>query len=70
MAISGLLIDGATVFLNSEYGSSVSRDPVYLPASVIDAAIADGTFEAGALKNVRVTPPVALWPERWKFLKG
>jgi hypothetical protein len=36
---------------------------------MIDAAIADGTFEAGAFRNVRVHPPVEEWPERWLILK-
>jgi hypothetical protein len=69
MAIAGLLLYGTTAFLTSEDGIAVSREPVYLTASMIDAAIADGTLEAGAFNNVTVQPPACEWPERWRHLK-
>jgi hypothetical protein len=70
MEITGLYVYGATTFLNSEDGSAeVSRNPVFLPASFIDAAIAVGSLKAGAFQNVRVNPPPDEWPERWKHLR-
>ena len=69
MSISGLMIYGATALLTSEGEPTVSREPVFLAAQMIDAAIADGTLERGAFNNVRVTPPVEAWPEHWRHLK-
>lgn len=71
MAINGLMIHGATSMLQGSDDAvpEVSNEPVYLTASFIDSAIADGSLLAGALKNVQVNPPVSEWPERWKFLK-
>ena len=69
MKVQGLLIQGAIILLTSEDENAVSEEPVYLPAEAIDAAIFNGTLEPGAFNNVQVTPPVEVWPERWKFLK-
>lgn len=69
MPIRGITIYGANVMLTSDDESSVSREPVYLAAEMIDAAIADGSLEAGAFNNVRVAPPVSEWPEHWRILK-
>lgn len=71
MAINGLMIHGATSFLqgNDDAVPEVSVEPVYLSAEYIDSAIADGSLLAGALANVQVSPPPSEWPERWRFLK-
>lgn len=69
MPIRGITIYGANVMLTSDDEPSVSREPVFLPASMIDAAITDGSLEPGAFNNVTVHPPVSEWPEHWRHLK-
>jgi hypothetical protein len=69
MEIRGITVYGVNVLLTSEDESAVDKSPVYLPRDLIDAAIANGSLEAGALKHVRVYPPAKEWPERWRFLK-
>jgi hypothetical protein len=69
MEITGIMLCGTTTFLNSEDGSFVSSDPVYLPASVIDAAISGGSLKAGAFNGVSVSPPREEWPARWQHLR-
>ena len=69
MSIRGITIYGANVMLTSDDESSVSSEPVYLAAEMIDAAIATGALEAGRLNNVTVSPPVEEWPPEWRILK-
>lgn len=67
--VNGLMIYGTSTLLTSGDEVSVSQEPVYLTASMVDAAILDGSLKAGAFNNVTVVPPVDQWPERWRFLK-
>jgi hypothetical protein len=72
MSIHGLLVYGATALLQGadDPVPEASREPVWLSAETIDAAIASGHLQAGALDQFTVTPlDVSSWPDRWKHLK-
>jgi len=67
--VKGLMVYGASTLLTSGDEVTISQEPVYLPAEMIDAAILEGKLQAGAFRNVTVQPPAEEWPERWRFLK-
>lgn len=80
--IPGITVYGLTTFLRRslppypvEYDDDpigeqqMDVSPVYLAADMIDAGIANGSLTRGIFNNKTVTPPVAAWPERWRFLK-
>jgi hypothetical protein len=65
LEIPGITLQGLTVL--SPAGPS--GDPIWLAASLIDAAISRGRLAAGALNDVRCSPDRADWPARWQHLK-
>jgi hypothetical protein len=67
--ISGLMLYGTTSFLNADGETSVSNEPVWIPASIVEANISDGSWQAGHLNQVSVIPPVSAWPPEWRHLK-
>jgi len=67
--VKGIMIYGASTLLTSGDEVTVSQEPVYLTAEMIDSAILEGKLRAGALNNVTVQPPASEWPERWRFLR-
>lgn len=48
---------------------SVSSDPVYFMAELIDQLIVDGSLRAGSFNGLTCDPPKEAWPERWKGLQ-
>jgi hypothetical protein len=69
MSIPGITLIGAITMLTSDDDSSVSSDPVYIPAEIIEANIANGSWQAGHLNGISVMPPVEAWPPEWRALK-
>ena len=65
------MIYGATGMLQGpdDPAPAATSDPVYLSADYIERGIANGFLGAGVFNDVTVQPPVAEWPEHWRFLK-